>query len=135
MPAFGLSRRGFFKLAASGVGAGVLGIGAWKTIRHLLFKDDWIYRLTGLSPRDGGLQEVGRACAAGLNVGPQVLLEQLGLPSDPSAASIQDERRRIKEHIRQDAREGRLESVGGWVLSQTEARLYALAYLAIQQQV
>ena len=54
------------------------------------------------------------------------LLPRMGDAADPSAA-----RAELAEAVREDFREDRTLTLDGWIVSETEARLYALAVLQL----
>jgi hypothetical protein len=82
---------------------------------------------------------IGEACLRALPAGGasvRLLARQIlaDLPAASGGASARTLARSLKARSRDDFRDGRIVSVDGWMLSLTEARLYALAMLLARRR-
>jgi len=95
--------------------------------------EDLAIRLDDLLPRPGEVRPLGRQVLAAERVRPSPgeLAARL-FPDDAWSAACRDGvRPALLERIRADYRADRVVTVQGWVLSRTEADLYALAELVL----
>jgi hypothetical protein len=90
-------------------------------------------RLADVLPRPGGVRRIGRAVLAGERIRPgrDELAERLFAGDAWSRACRDGARATLQSAIRTDFRDDRTVTLGGWVLSRTEADLYALAELVL----
>jgi hypothetical protein len=117
-----LTRRRFLGTSATVVAA------ASCSIRELLGEDDLMSELTGVRSGQPAFAWIGGAYLRGHadEASEAVLVERLGLSGQRSRQEIFDH---LARSIQDDARSGDLVIVRDWLLTRTEARLYALGSL------
>ena len=90
--------------------------------------------LAAIVSEPGTALTIGQLCLNSLDAAernPNVLAKEIAQDSGClDLRSEQDIRRRISSHVRHEFAQGIVLNVDGWILSRTEARLYALAALA-----
>lgn len=119
-----LPRRTFVRLVA---GVGLLGVAG---VRRLPASRAW---WTDLWSDRHGARRIGLACAAALDRGrePAALAATVeALVPEVACPSRAVRRAALAARIRRDFAQGRTVWVDGWLLADTEARLYALTALA-----
>jgi hypothetical protein len=126
-----------FVAAAAGITGSVVFAGArpWRVLVRSVDASPGV-RLASLFSDRESARAVGDAYLEGVPEGPTVpeLVDQVaaGVPGGRSTvehAHASDLRRLIAMRIRADFSEGHVVDVGGWILSSTEVRLYAIAAL------
>ena len=133
-PAQQINRRAANALLASGLAWACLGVGTQQMSRHCatVAQD----ALISIFENSRSASEIGSMCLKSMTVGAKTtedLANAIIVAAEcdkESLKSIHTLRQRISIRVRNDFAEGAVINVEGWVLSVTEARLYALAALA-----
>ncbi len=135
------SRRQFLGVILQGLGAFLL-LGRWRSAERLLRSgaDRWDVAIERSFGSTRSTRRIGEEYLRNMPAErDRARLVDLVLPSEPRhrlAFEVGDRvrrRRLIQEKIRKDFREGRIVRVRGWILSRTEARLYALLTLSVHR--
>ena len=133
-PAQPISRRAANALLASGLAWACLGVGTQQMPSHCakVAQD----ALISIFENSRSAYEIGSMCLKSMMVGAKTTEDLanaiiVATECDKEALkSMQTLRQRISNRVRNDFAEGAVINVEGWVLSVTEAHLYALAALA-----